>query len=88
MRRSRFTTYLTATLVLVLAATGQAHPTDWQDAFKRCLPEMHRTYLIGLYQGINDAGGMRPSDWAIVNDMQQRWDSTYDLLAGNCRNAR
>ena len=82
MRGSRFTTYLAALLVLALAGTGRAHPTDWKDAYKRCIPQLHRTYLVGLYQGINDAGGMRRSDWAIVHDMQRRWDSTYDLLGG------
>ena len=75
--------YMTAMLVLALAGIAWAQSTDWQDAYKRFIPEAHRTYLVGLFhQGINDAGGMRRSDWAIVNDMQQRWNSTYDLLNG------
>ena len=82
MRRHCFRTYLTTTLVLALAGISWAHPTDWKDAYKRLIPEAHRTYLVGLQQGINDAGGMRRSDWAIVNDMQQRWNSTYDVLNG------
>ena len=61
-------------------ASGQS--TDWQDAYKRFIPEVHRGYLVGLRQGINDAGGMRRSDWAIIDDMMRRWNSTDDLLKG------
>ena len=82
MKWNRFGTYMTVMMVLTLAESAWAQSTDWQDAYKRFIPEVHRAYLIGLHQGINDAGGMRRSDWAIMNDMQQRWNSTDDLLKG------
>ena len=82
MKRNRLGTYMTAALVLALAGIASGHPTDWQDAYKRFIPEMHRAYLVGLHQGINDAGGMRRSDWVHVDDMMRRWNSTDDLLNG------
>ena len=82
MKRNRFGTYMTMMLVLALVGPTQAQSMDWQDAYKRFIPEVHRAYLIGLHQGINDAGGMRPNDWAIINDMMRRWNSTDDLLKG------
>ena len=83
MKRKWLGTYMTAALVLALTGIASGHPTDWQDAYKRFIPEMHRAYLAGLHQGINDAGGMRRSDWVIVDDMMRRWNSTDDLLNGN-----
>ena len=80
MKSNGCSTYAAAALVLALAGIAAAQSTDWKDAYRRFIPEVHRTYLVGLHQGINDAGGMRQSDWVIIHDMQERWNSTYDLL--------
>ena len=44
-------TYMTAALVLGLAGMASGQSTDWQDAYKRFIPEVHRTYLVGLAPG-------------------------------------
>lgn len=85
MKKNLFRTCMTAILVLALAGIAWAQSTDWKDAYKRFIPEVHRAYLVGLHQGINDAGGMRPNDWAIINDMMRRWNSTDDLLNGKLK---
>ena len=56
MKKNLFRTYTTVMLVLALAGIAWAQSTDWQDAYKRFIPEVHRAYLVGLHQGINDAG--------------------------------
>ena len=80
MKTNRFTTYITAALILALAGTAWGQKEESRDTYKRFLPAIHEAYLVGLRQGINDADGMRPSDWAIINDTRRRWDDTLGLL--------
>ena len=80
MKTNRFITYVTAALILALAGTARGQTEEVRDAYKRFIPAIHQAYLTGLRHGINDAGGMRPGDWAIINDIQRRWDDTWSLL--------
>ena len=80
MRTDRAVTYMTAALLLVLAGTAWGQSAASRDTYKRFIPAVHEAYLVGLRQGINDAGGMRRSDWAIINDTRRRWDDTLSLL--------
>ena len=80
MRTDRAITYMAVALLLVLPGTTWGQTAASRDTYKRFIPAIHEAYLVGLRQGINDAGGMQPSDWAILNDMQRRWDDTLSLL--------
>lgn len=54
---------------LALSSEVLTHPL--LDEQKRWIPRLHTWYLMGLHQGINDAGGISPRDWHTVNLMTQ-----------------
>lgn len=67
-------------IFLMLPGAGLTHPLV--DEQKRWIPRLHTLYLMGLYQGINDAGGISPRDWQIVNLMiQDQQAARSDLTA-------